>query len=116
VGEYLDEDLDSTFAALAHTTRRGMIRELSERGEAVRVTDLAQNFECSLNVASKHIKSLERAGLVTRKKEGRVHALTLNTVPLKQANSFLERYRERWERQFDRLESYLDEMVEEEES
>jgi DNA-binding transcriptional ArsR family regulator len=100
--------LDNTFSALAHPTRRRML-DLLAAGEMC-VTDLAGRFPSALNVASKHIMSLERAGLVKRRREGRVHHLEMNATPLAEAAAFIERYRERWERQFDRLVRYLDEL------
>ena len=101
--------LDHTFAALAHPTRRGMLDLLVH--EPVRVTDLAARFDCSLNVASKHILNLERAGLVKREQKGREHWLRLEPSPLAQASEFVQRYRQLWERQMDRLGSYLDTMA-----
>jgi DNA-binding transcriptional ArsR family regulator len=100
--------LDNTFSALAHPTRRKMLDLLSV-GEMC-VTDLAGRFPGALNVASRHIMSLERAGLVTRRRDGRVHHLQVDATPLAEAAAFIERYRERWERQFDRLARYLDEL------
>jgi DNA-binding transcriptional ArsR family regulator len=104
--EYID--LDHTFSALAHPTRRRMLDLLADR--EMRVTDLAAQFPGALNVASRHIMSLERAGLVKRRREGRVHRLEMDAVPLAEAAAFIERYRDRWERQFDRLARYLDEL------
>ena len=77
----------------------------------VRVTDLASQFDCSLNVASKHILSLERAGLIKREQEGREHWLNLNPKPLSEAAAFVERYRKLWDSKLDRLGSYLDSMA-----
>jgi DNA-binding transcriptional ArsR family regulator len=105
-------DLDETFSALAHPTRRQMLEVLVR--ERVRVTDLAAQFDCSLNVASKHILSLERAGLIKREHVGREHWLVLDARPLSEAAAFVERYRERWESKLDRLATYLDAMAEEE--
>jgi DNA-binding transcriptional ArsR family regulator len=108
---HMDEysrELDHTFSALAHPTRRKMLDLLAD-GE-MRVTDLASRFPGALNVASKHIMSLERAGLVKRRREGRVHRLQMDAAPLAEAAAFVERYRERWERQFDRLAQYLDKL------
>jgi DNA-binding transcriptional ArsR family regulator len=107
--EYQSTALDQTFAALSHPVRRRMLHLLAK--EDVCVTDLAANFDCSLNVVSKHIQSLERAGLVQRERQGRVHRLQFSPAPLAKASSFLERYRERWERQFDRLAAYLDKVA-----
>jgi DNA-binding transcriptional ArsR family regulator len=104
--------LDLTFAALAHATRREMLGVLG-RGR-VRVTDLAARFDCSLNVASKHILSLERAGLIQREQQGREHWLNLDTRPFSAAAAFVERYRKRWENKLDRLASYLDTMADDE--
>lgn len=113
--EYLSKALDHTFAALAHPTRRKMLDYLVTSKKSIRVTDLAADFDCALNVASKHIKSLERAGLVKRVKNGRVHELTIAKQPLREANAFITRYTKRWEKQFDRLEAHLDEMAKEDE-
>lgn len=101
--------LDYTFSALAHPTRRGMLELLAR--EPVRVTDLAAQFDCSLNVASKHILNLERAGLVRREQKGREHWLRLDATPLSEASEFMQRYRILWERQLDRLGAYLDKMA-----
>ena len=101
--------LDLTFAALSSPTRRRMLDVLVK--EPVRVTDLAAEFECSLNVASKHIMSLERAGLVRRQHQGREHWLALNAAPLSEAAEFVQRYRKLWGRQMDRLGGYLDVMA-----
>lgn len=74
------------------------------------VTELAENFPGALNVVSKHIRHLERAGLVKRERRGRVHNLQLSAAPLTEASAFIERYRQRWERQLDHLGKYLDEL------
>jgi DNA-binding transcriptional ArsR family regulator len=110
--EYKPTLLDFTFSALAHPARRRILELLTSA--EICVTDLAANFDCSLNVVSKHIQSLERAGLVRRRREGRVHRLKLEPGSLAEAAAFIERYRERWERQFDRLSRYLDKVAEEE--
>lgn len=104
--------IDFTFAALAHPTRRRILH-LLEKSDCC-VTDLAEEFSSSLNVVSRHIQSLERAGLVERNRDGRVHQLRMNAGPLAEAASFVERYRHRWERQFDQLGAYLDNMATEE--
>ena len=75
-----------------------------------RVTDLAAEFDCALNVASKHILKLERAGLVQREQKGREHWLKLNAAPLSEAAAFVHRYSRLWGRQLDRLGAYLNEM------
>jgi DNA-binding transcriptional ArsR family regulator len=113
MGEYAS-NLDFTFSALAHPTRRRMLDVLV--GEPIRVTDLAAQFACSLNVASKHILSLERAGLVKREQRGREHWLNINAAPLSEAADFVERYRKRWERKLDQLGDYLNIMAQQESS
>jgi len=107
MGEYSDI-LDDTFSALAHPTRRKMMELLATKDLCV--TELAAHFPDALNVASKHIKYLERAGLVKRQRQGRVHSLHLEATPLAEASAFIERYRKRWERQLDRLGEYMDEL------
>ena len=105
--EYEDK-LDVLFTALAHPTRRKILNLLVAEDRCV--TGLADSFSDSLNVVSKHIKCLERAGLVNRRCEGRVHNLQLDAAPLAEAAEFIERYRKRWERQLDRLTNYLNEL------
>jgi DNA-binding transcriptional ArsR family regulator len=102
--------LDDTFSALAHPTRRKMLELLATKNFCV--TELAASFPGSLNVVSKHVKYLERAGLVKRRCQGRVHNLQFDAAPLSEAAAFIERYRKRWERQLDRLAKYLDELQE----
>jgi DNA-binding transcriptional ArsR family regulator len=101
--------IDFTFAALAHPTRRGILQLLAN-GDC-NVTSLAEKFPSSLNVISKHVQSLERARLVERSREGRVHRLSLNATPMVEAASFIDRYRQLWEKQFDQLAGYLDKMA-----
>jgi DNA-binding transcriptional ArsR family regulator len=109
--EYEYPALDDVFAALAHPTRRQMLVLLEKQGS--KVTELAARFDCALNVASKHIQRLERAGLVRRERNGRVHSLSLDPAPLADAAAFIERYRVRWERQLGRLGNYLDQLAKE---
>lgn len=104
--------IDLTFAALAHPTRRRIL-QLLENGECC-VTDLAEEFPSSLNVVSKHIQSLERAGLVERSKQGRVHRLRMNAAPLAEASAFVDHYRRYWQRRFGQLGNYLNKMAKEE--
>jgi DNA-binding transcriptional ArsR family regulator len=98
--------LDDVFSALAHPTRRKMLELLAAKEWCV--TELAGRFPGSLNVVSKHVKSLERAGLVSRQCQGRVHHLKMNPAPLAGASEFINRYRKRWERQLARLATYMD--------
>lgn len=89
-----DADLDHTMLALADPTRRAILRRLA-RGEA-RVTDVARPFAISLNSVSKHIRLLERARLVRRRRAGREHLLSLNPEPLDAAAAWIESQRALW--------------------
>ena len=104
--------LDSTFAALADPTRRAILARLA-RGEAS-VTSLAAPFRMSLPAVSKHLRVLERAGLLARSREGRVHRLRIEASPLREAEEWIARYRRFWEAQFDALAKYLEATQEEE--
>jgi DNA-binding transcriptional ArsR family regulator len=94
-------DLDSAFAALADGTRRAIVERLAV-GEAC-VTDLAEPFRMSLPAVSKHLRVLESAGLVRRRREGRTHFLSLAGEPMAAAAQWLEQHRRFWEGSFDRL-------------
>jgi DNA-binding transcriptional ArsR family regulator len=98
-------DLDLTMAALADPTRRAILRRLSQ-GEA-RVTELARPFAMSLNSVSKHIRMLERARLVRRRRRGREHLLTFNPEPLDEAAAWIEDQRAFWSARLDALERAL---------
>ena len=87
-------DLDDTLVALADSTRRAILHRLSQ-GEA-RVTELAEPFDISLNSVSKHIRMLERAGLVQRRRAGRDHFLSLDPRPLEEAAAWIEEQRGEW--------------------
>jgi DNA-binding transcriptional ArsR family regulator len=99
------DQLDETFAALADPTRRAILSRLAE-GEAT-VNELAEPFPVSVQAVSRHIKVLERAGLVTRGRNAQMRPSRLNGEPLKDAVDWLERYRESWEQRLDRLEDHL---------
>jgi DNA-binding transcriptional ArsR family regulator len=98
--------LDNTFAALSDATRRGILARLA-RGEAS-ISDLAAPCDMSLPAVSKHLRVLERAKLVERRKDGRVHRCRLIAQPMKGAAEWIEKYRQFWERQFDSLAQYLE--------
>jgi DNA-binding transcriptional ArsR family regulator len=100
--------LSTTFAALADPTRRAILARLIS-GE-VSVTDLAEPFEMSLPAVSKHLKVLERAGLIARGREAQWRPCRLEAGPLKAAADWLEHYRRFWEQSFDRLDDYLREL------
>lgn len=102
------DQLSATFAALADPTRRAILARLT-RGEAS-VTELAEPFEMSLPAVSKHLKVLERAGLVARGREAQWRPCRLDAKPLRDVASWVERYRRHWEERFDRLDDYLREL------
>src|SRR5919106_2004359 len=102
------ERLDRTFSALADPTRRAILARLAA-GEAS-VTELAAPFEMSLPAVSKHLKVLERAGLIARGRERQWRPARLEAGPLKEVSTWTERYRRFWEESYDRLEEYLDEL------
>jgi DNA-binding transcriptional ArsR family regulator len=99
------DHLSLTFAALADPTRRAMLTRLC-KGPAT-VTELSKPFKLSAPAISKHLKVLERAGLITREKEAQWRRCRIQAQRLKEANEFIERYRKFWEDSFDRLEVYL---------
>jgi DNA-binding transcriptional ArsR family regulator len=98
--------LNRTFAALADPTRRRILAHLA-RGDRC-VTDLARPHAMSLPAISKHLRVLERAGLLRRRRYGRVHQLNLEAEPLKKAAQWVEEYRKFWEGSLDRLAAYLE--------
>jgi len=98
--------LDSTFAALSDATRRGILARLAS-GEAS-VSELAAPYEMSLPAVSKHLRVLESAGLVARRKDGRVQRCQLTATPMKNAADWIEHYRRFWEAQFDSLARFLE--------
>jgi DNA-binding transcriptional ArsR family regulator len=100
--------LSDTFAALADPTRRAILARLIH-GETS-VTELAQPFAMSLPAVSKHLKVLEKAGLVSRGREAQWRPVKLDAGPLKDLTDWLEPYRQLWEARFDRLEAYLAEL------
>lgn len=100
--------LDRTLHALADPTRRAIVQRLA-RGEA-RVTDVASPFTMSLNAVSKHIRVLERARLVRRRRVGREHLLSFDPRPLDEAAVWIERQRTFWNARLDALERVLDEQ------
>ena len=106
MGEY--QYLDDTMIALADPTRRAILARLAA-GEA-RVTDLAAPFPISLNSVSKHIRILERADLVRRRKQGREHLLTLNPAPMEVAARWIDEQRALWAWRLSELDSILKEQ------
>ena len=102
------EHLNATFAALADPTRRAILTRLAS-GESS-VSELAEPFEMSMPAISKHLKVLQRAGLIERRREAQWRPCRLAAGPLKDASDWLEHYRRFWEEAFDRLEDYLHEL------
>lgn len=102
---YQQRALDRTFAALADPTRRAILQRLAA-GEA-RVTDLARPFDMSLNAVSKHIRVLERARLLRRRRAGREHFLVLDPAPMNQAAAWIETQRSLWNARLDALDAVL---------
>ena len=103
-----EDRLDATFAALANSTRRAILARLAE-GEA-NVNELAEPFRLSLPAISKHLKVLERAGLVVRGQQAQFRPCTLDAAPLEEVSTWAEHYRPVWESRFDRMDSYLDQL------
>ena len=108
-----DDRLDATFAALADPTRRAILRRLT-MGEAT-VTEIAAPFEMSLPAVSKHLKVLERAGLIARGREAQWRPCKLEAEPLKEVADWVGEYRKFWEERFDRLDAYLRELQQQQE-
>ena len=99
--------LDPTLSALADPTRRAIITALGKRER--RVTDVAAPFDMSLNAVSKHIKKLEQAGLIHRRKDGRDHYISVNPEPIKATAAWFDEQRRFWNSRLDRLEALIKE-------
>lgn len=111
--KYSTSSLDATFSALADPTRRTILARLT-RGEAS-VTELAEPFDVSLPAISKHLRVLERAGLLIAQKDGRVRRCRLAAEPMRAAAEWITAYRHFWEERLDALAEYLYESTEEDE-
>lgn len=105
-----EEQLTATFSALADPTRRAILARLA-RGEAS-VNELAAPFEMSLPAISKHLKVLEKAGLISRGREAQWRPCRLEPGPLKDLQGWLDNYRQFWDQSFDRLDLYLRKLQE----
>ena len=109
VQQHISQDrLDATFSALADPTRRAILARLAS-GETS-VSELAEPFEMSMPAISKHLKVLQRAGLIERGREAQWRPCRLSARPLKDASDWLDRYRRFWEESLDRLDVYLREL------
>lgn len=106
------DNLSLTFSALADPTRRAILARLM-KGESS-VKDLAEPFSMSMPAISKHLKVLERAGLIARGREAQWRPCRIAGGPLKEVADWVEHYREVWEQRFDRLEQYLDKLQKDE--
>jgi DNA-binding transcriptional ArsR family regulator len=104
--KYSSRTLNRTFAALADPTRRRILAQLAHGNRCV--TDLARPHAMSLPAISKHLRVLEKAGLIRRRRYGRIHQLNLEAVPMKQAVRWIEEYRKFWEGSLDRLADHLE--------
>jgi DNA-binding transcriptional ArsR family regulator len=107
----MSDQLSNAFAALADPTRRAILAKLA-LGEAS-VTELAEPFEMSLPAVSKHLKVLERAGLIARGREAQWRPCRIEPAPLKEISDWVEAYRNIWEQRLDRLDAYLQELKKE---
>ena len=102
------QQLDLTFAALSDPTRRAILSMLASGEKSV--TDLAEPFRMTLPAVSKHLKVLQRAGLVSQSREAQWRPCRLEAKPLKDAAAWIDHYRKYWEQSFDRLDDYLHEV------
>jgi DNA-binding transcriptional ArsR family regulator len=103
---YRSQSLDDTFFALADPTRRDILSRLAAGDRSI--SELASRFEMSLPAVSKHVRVLQRAGLATVEKEGRVRRATLSAAPMRSALEWIEKYRTFWETELDLLAAYLE--------
>ena len=103
-----DDRLSHTFAALANPTRRAILARLAE-GEAT-VNELAEPFDMSLPAISKHIKVLERAGLITQGQKAQYRPCTIDVTPLQEISNWTEQYRHIWEARFDLMDNYINQL------
>jgi DNA-binding transcriptional ArsR family regulator len=99
------QQLDRTFAALAHPARRAILSRLAT--SAATVTEIAEPFEMSQPAISRHLKVLERAGLISRGREAQWRPSSLDAAPLKEVADWVNQYRRFWEERLDRLDDYL---------
>ena len=104
-----EEKLTETFSALANSTRRALLARLAE-GEAT-VNELAEPFDMTLPAVSKHLKVLEKAGLVVRGRQAQFRPCALDADPLRDVSSWAEQYRHVWEARFDRMDEYLEHLA-----
>ena len=104
-----NDKLSQTFAALANSTRRAILARLAQ-GEAT-VNELAEPFDMSLPAISKHIKVLERAGLIVQGQKAQFRPCTIDVTPLKEISTWTEQYRHIWEARFDQMDNYIHQII-----
>jgi DNA-binding transcriptional ArsR family regulator len=107
-----DDKLSQTFAALANSTRRAILARLAE-GEAT-VNELAEPFDMSLPAISKHIRVLERAGLIVQGQKAQYRPCTIDATPLQEVSNWTEQYRPIWETRFDQIDNYINQLTDKE--
>jgi DNA-binding transcriptional ArsR family regulator len=107
-----DDRLSQIFAALANTTRRAILARLAQ-GEAT-VNELAEPFDMSLPAISKHIRVLERAGLIVQGQKAQYRPCTIDVTPLQEVSRWTDQYRHIWETSFDRMDDYLQKLTNQE--
>ena len=112
--ELLQDRLDMTFLALSNRTRREMLSIL--RSGEISVKDLSESFNMSMQAVVKHLKVLEKAGLISRTREAQKRPSKLEAKPLREALEWLAEYRQFWNQSFDKLESLMDEIQQKEQS
>ena len=107
-----DDKLSQTFAALANSTRRAILARLAE-GEAT-VNQLAEPFDMSLPAISKHIRVLERAGLIVQGQKAQYRPCTIDATPLQEISNWTEQYRHIWETRFEQIDDYINQLTDKE--
>ena len=112
--QYPTTRLDTSFAALSDATRRGVLEQLGRADASI--TELAEKFHMTLTGMKKHVGVLERAGLVTTKKIGRVRRCQLGPRRMEEETAWLEKYRQRWDERFDELDRVVEELTRKEKS
>ena len=112
--QYVQARLDASFAALSDATRRGVLEHLGRSDASI--TDLAEKFHMTLTGMKKHVGVLERAGLVTTKKVGRVRTCKLGTRRLEEETAWLERYHQLWDSRFNELDKVVEDLERKEKS
>ncbi|MHA2249148.1 MAG: ArsR/SmtB family transcription factor [Candidatus Kariarchaeaceae archaeon] len=104
----MNVQLDNIFSSLADSTRRDIMKRLVQ--QELTVSEIAKPYNMSLAAISKHLKVLERANLLGRRRKGKWHILQANVTPLKQVDQWIDFYREYWEESFDKMGDYLTEL------